>query len=105
MVPLRLLRPKWLAAEGREHMGLELDCPAHPDGHRVSVWFANPGDGGPPREGERYYAWLAACCDFDELTLMPENGEAHQPIRLCDHWRGWVIDGQLGEARILGVGW
>lgn len=86
-------------------MGLELDCPVHPDGHRITIWFVNPGDGGPPKEGAPHQAWLANCCDLAELTLMPPNGEAFQPVRICEHWRGWVIDGELGEARITSVGW
>lgn len=102
-VPLRLLRPKWLAEDGRERMGLELDCPRHPDGHRLQVWFANPGDGGLPKAGAGRRLWLANCCDMKDLTLMPASGEAHEPIRLCEHWRGWIIDGELGEVRIAGA--
>jgi len=108
MVPLSLLRPRWLALEGREHMGLELDCPRHPDGERVQVWFENPCDGGPPIEVQGSRLWLASGCDEEgslhEVTLLPGGGASYRPVQL-GHWWGWLIEGQLSECRVTGVAW
>lgn len=102
-VPLRVLRPRWLAeGEEREHMGIELDCPRHPDEHRVQLWFENPGDGDAPKPGAT--AFLLSCCDFEELTLAPSAGAAYRPLHI-GHWHGWVVDGELSECRVTGVAW
>ena len=94
-IPLKALRPKWLADVDREHMGLEMDCPRHPDGHRVQLWFANPGDGGAPRFGASY--WVTSLCELEELTLSATDGAGHRAIKI-GHWTGWLADGQLFEA-------
>lgn len=104
-VPLRVLRPQWLAGAGRERMGLELDCPRHPDGERIQVWFSNPGDQGPPAEVDGMRLLHVASDEedgLDGLTLLPFGGAAYRPIRL-GHWYGWLIEGELSEARITGV--
>lgn len=102
--PLRALRPRWLALPGREHMGIELDCPRHPDGHRVELWFANPGDTGPAKDASASY-WVASSCDdLNTLTLLPWQGAPYLPIRI-GHWAGWLVEGELNEARVLGAGW
>lgn len=105
-VALRYLRPKWLAEPGREHMGLELDCPSHPDApHRLRIWFENPGDGGPPSPSAHppRLAWLASACDFDELTVVPSGTAPYRPLEV-GHWSGWLIEGEISEARIVGIG-
>lgn len=102
-MPLRVLRPSWLALPGREHMGVELDCPVHPDGHRVELWFENPCDGGPPAAGKAL-CWLASACDFEDLTVVPMGTAPYRPL-VVGHWTGWLIESNLQECRVVGVAW
>jgi hypothetical protein len=104
-IPLRVLRPKWLADPGREQMGIELDCPRHPDAERVQVWFINPGDGGAPAPDDgRQMLHMASDSEdgLEGLTLLPFGGAAYRPIRV-GHWFGWLIEGELNECRVMSV--
>lgn len=101
MVPLRLLRPRWLEEQGRPHLGLEIDCPRHPDGHRVRLWFQNPPDGGPAHEAGAgaWRVWLLADVDdIDRVTLLPAAGLGTRPVAL-GHWEGWIVEGEVTEAQ------
>jgi hypothetical protein len=106
-VLLSSLRPAWAALPGRTGMGVELDCPRHPfaASERPVVWFENPVDGGPPRDGVELANVLldepGAQVELERLTLLPTAGGC---VRI-GHWCGWVADGVLTEALIGGVAW
>lgn len=107
MVPLRVLRPQWLKDPGREDpVGVELDCPRHPDQHRALLYFENPSDGGAPspRAPRGAMCHLASLPDETELTLLPLGPAPYQPLSI-GHWSGWLIEGHLTECRVVGVTW
>lgn len=105
--PLTDYRPTWLAIDGRERLGLELDCPGPMHSHRIRIWLANPDQGAPAsaleRDGEPVFWFLGD--DLAELTIMRPHGSAEEPINIPGHFRGWIVDGLVVESFISGIGW
>lgn len=106
--PLATLRPEWLSTGGlRYQQGVEFDCPRHPPrkdaSHRIRLWFANPGDGDAPAPAELVDAELYPRRVFrtghrlDMLTLTP-MGTPDLPIEVSQHWRGYVLEGEVWDS-------
>jgi hypothetical protein len=98
------LRPKSLVdRDGRRGMGITLTCPSCLK-QRISVWYANPMDGLPPRElleitegmteeVKKLYAsynnrWQRTGEDFETLSLMPS-------VDVQGHWHGFITNGEV----------
>lgn len=75
------LTPEWAEVDGR-FLGIWFECPKC--GQLAAAWFANPPDGGPPRQGA---TWGMQGNDFGDMTLTPS-------LRLgCCGWHGHITDG------------
>lgn len=75
---------------------LEIDCPTHGDGHRLTLEFANPCDGEPPRPGRlRYYYRTGE--SLEDLTLQ-RVGRDWDMVDIEGHWSGYIVDGDVIDA-------
>lgn len=103
------LRPRPVCdAEGRKGMGLSFNCPSCRT-QRLSIWYANPMDGGParqllpimpdlPEDIKRLYTsynnrWLRTGEDFETLSLSPSVDATS-----AGHWHGFITNGNVTEA-------
>ncbi len=107
---LSQFKPRWVGtkesqAQGRKGMGMSFRCPGCGE-VRLSVWFANPVDGGvahpadPVPEGateeEKNYIfsrnnrWLRTGESFEVLSLSPSVDASK-----AGHWHGMVTAGQV----------
>lgn len=85
------LNPKFTySGEGRRGMGIRFDCPIHRGGDcLLGVDFANPIDGGPPSESDRY-KWNRTGETFDTLTLTPSVDASQHGC-----WHGFITNGEI----------
>lgn len=103
------LRPRPVCdKEGRRGMGLSFNCPLCGQ-QRLSIWYANPMDGGPPREAlpitpdlpeeiKRLYTcynnrWQRTGDSFENLTLSPSVDASG-----AGHWHGFISEGNVTEG-------
>lgn len=61
------LEPRWIACGGRRGIGVSFVMPGTK--RRVSVFFTNPLDGGPPPLAA--WTWTRSGASFENLTLTP----------------------------------
>ena len=109
------LRPEWIAIREPERfqMGVEFDCPRHSPkfdtDHRIRLWFQNPADGYPPAppavvDRELYPRLVYRMGHtLPTLTLTPW-GAQDMPIRVYEHWTGYVLEGVVYDSVRFGVG-
>lgn len=99
------LRVNWVGADGRRGIGISLQCPCCFK-CRVSVYFANPLDGGAPYglkpapEGatpemaERFrrynLRWQRTGDTFETISLMPSVD-----VSDSGHWHGFITNGEV----------
>lgn len=102
MMRLRELNARFVAAEGRDGMGMVFDCPhCLPRSEPFALYFANPLDGGAalaPEAGSKNHRWARTGNSVDDLTLSPSVnclvGEQGQP-GFEQHWHGWILNGEI----------
>jgi hypothetical protein len=91
-VKLTQLSPVWIVDGGRA-VGLRFNCP-HCRERLLSVWFANPADGGPPSSLAPANRWTRSGAGFDTLTLTPSIDASS-----TGHWHGLIRDGLIEDCR------
>ena len=75
----------------RSGIGVVFDCPCGCDS-RCYIPFANPIDGGPPRED----GWLRTGSTIDGLTLRPSI--LRNPAKGGCGWHGFVTEGEVRDV-------
>lgn len=100
------LNPRWVVENyNRSGMGLSFDCPVCKR-QRLSIWYANPIDGGAPyplepiteamsEEAKKFITarnnrWQRSGDSFESLTLLPSIDAS-----AAGHWHGFITKGQI----------
>lgn len=92
---LTSLNPTW-GGQLRRESGevLRFDCPVCPklEGHRLTLAFKNPVDGGPAIPNMAHTRILDGT-DFATLTIAPSA--KFEDAKGREHWHGWIEKGRV----------
>jgi hypothetical protein len=79
----------------RYQVGVVIPCPSFEPGCLgAEFYFHNPCDNEGPLGPPAQRLWRDGAA-IATLTLVPSLLMPDRPIRLCQHWSGWVTEGAL----------
>lgn len=103
MLTLQRVGARWISA-GVDHpevptrrfqVGIVIPCPSFQAGCLgAAYWFHNPADHEDPLGPAQLRLWRYGA-SIDTVTLVPSLLMPDRPLRLCEHWSGWVTEGVL----------
>lgn len=111
--PLADMGPRYLELEGRGRMGISLQCPREEDKehfeawgpHRIAIWFQHPEDDEGPNYDAEPSATAVHMGELDDIAHFSLYKQGGFPIRVHQHWTGYVVEGMVYDAVSFGPGW